>query len=147
MKINNKKLIFHDYSNDDVVKICKPFFIKDERDCCEIKEENFFPQKAIKESAIVVSYRDSDRSEDYAFLYFDIERRGDERMYIITQVILDDKLDIKSIMAFIRYTLESLYCDNILSKEYIKTNKQYQFYYLHKEEAIENVCNDIISLK
>ena len=147
MDVNVLQLIYHNYSNEEIVNSCTPNYLKEEGFEWNMEENktNMFAD-VIQRSDIVVSYSNIDNGEKYAYVFIKTEHKRDNTLFIITDVILDEKLGENSIRLFVTNTLKQLYRKDLKYQDYIRAINQHPFYYIHGEDSTLKVCNEIISL-
>lgn len=145
MNIEILKLIYHDYSNEDVVRECSLNYLKNfgyEMDSVQTHKYT----EDIQNNDIAVAVRHIGNNEEYAYLFFKTECRGSNILFVLSQVYFDEKLRETSIRLIVSNTFDMLFRNNIQYEDYARANGQYPFYFPHKDETIAKICNEIINV-
>lgn len=148
VNVNVRKLVCHNYLNDDVLISCTPIFLK------KIGEEwkgddnlKVTYAKDIVLSDVVIAYHNQQTNESYAYLIIKTERKRPNLLYKIDTAYLDEKLDERSIRSFLSNALGCLlYRDDITCQDYVEANGQYPFYFGHKDASVQSICNEVVNV-
>ena len=148
MNIIIQKLIYQNYSNDEIMQKCSPTKViiadNQEKELLQLQPSVI---EYIQNGNLVVAYRHNETHKDYGYICFSIQEKDENNLYTITNIILDEKLEENPIRSFVTNTIEFLL--NTIAdptrKDYIEAKKRYPLCQWAKTDTIKNVCAEVIS--
>lgn len=137
MEVEVKNLIDHEYDETDL-SLCTTNAVK-------MEDFNWDDVSSYADSDIVISIRNIDTNEDFAFFFFDKkDLPNGNRLFYLKKVLLDEKLPKESIRQMTERVLTVLTNGRYNDGDYIVSKGNYRLYRSHVKDAINGIFNEIM---